>query len=353
MSPWCADTFDAHKSNSVFQSLYGHSEDSGIVRHEAFAHAAAMLLSALAGLAAGCAVDADSAEGLFVPALAAMLVFVFIVIEPRDLYRAFSNVRFTAAELAANFLLAPALAAGLGLLFFPSDADMRIGLLMLLAMPCTDWFLVFTASAKGEVALSAAILPLNLVLQVVLIPIYVFTLVGSSADFDIPSMLWNSAPMLAIPAAIAVSLRLVAHRLDKVGSVVGWMSASSGLLQLASLCLAIVAMFAYASGDLLDNLDTFAVLLAPLLIFFVTAYFASEIAARAAGLGYDECTSLIFTAMARNPPLALAIVVSVFPDRPLILITLAIAPLVELPILSAVSGLRLRFRPQASLRPLP
>ncbi len=48
---------------------------------------------------------------------------------------------------------------------------------MLMVTPCTDWYLIFTEIAKGNVALSTAILPVNLILQVLLLPIYLFLFV--------------------------------------------------------------------------------------------------------------------------------------------------------------------------------
>ena len=50
--------------------------------------------------------------------------------------------------------------------------------------PCTDWYLIFTGISKGNVALGSSILPLNLVLQLVLLPVYVFLIGGSSVDMN-------------------------------------------------------------------------------------------------------------------------------------------------------------------------
>ena len=50
------------------------------------------------------------------------------------------------------------------------------------------------------------------------------------------------------------------------------------------------------------------------------------------------------TTLARNSPLALAIAVSSFPGRELILIGLVIGPLIELPVLYGVSKLLLAIK---------
>ena len=314
------------------------------MNNEASVHAAAMMLCALAGLGIGLTTDASAAEPLITPFLMAMLVFVFIDIEPKDLKRSFSDAKFTLSSLAINFIWTPLFAAGLGLLFFGDSEQARIGLMMLLAMPCTDWYLVFTASAKGDVALGSAILPMNLILQIVLIPVYVSALAGSDADFDITGMLLDSAVMLAIPAAAAVMLRLAGMGSQHAENIVSGARSHCGTLQLVFLCMAITAMFAAEARDVAENIGVIATLAAPMLIFFAATFVISAAASKAAGTGFDAGTSLIFTAMARNSPLALAIAASSFPESHLILVILAVAPMIELPVLSAASALRLKMR---------
>jgi ACR3 family arsenite efflux pump ArsB len=55
---------------------------------------------------------------------------------------------------------------------------------MLMVTPCTDWYLVFTGISSGNLTLSAALLPVNLVLQLMLLPIYLFLLAGTVFPLD-------------------------------------------------------------------------------------------------------------------------------------------------------------------------
>jgi ACR3 family arsenite efflux pump ArsB len=93
-----------------------------------------------------------------------LLFFVFLSVDGRKLREAFHNRRFTFTTLAVNFIWTPVFAYFLGRVFFRDVIDMQMGLMMLMVTPCTDWYLVFTALAKGNVALGASILPLNLLL---------------------------------------------------------------------------------------------------------------------------------------------------------------------------------------------
>lgn len=63
----------------------------------------------------------------------------------------------------------PVLAWLIAVVFLADQPVLYIGFIMLMVTPCTDWYLIFTSIAKGNVALSTALLPLNLVLQVILL----------------------------------------------------------------------------------------------------------------------------------------------------------------------------------------
>jgi len=232
----------------------------------------------------------------------------------------------------------------LGLLFFNGSVDLRIGLIMLLVTPCTDWYLIFTAVSKGNVSLSSTLLPINLVLQIVLMPVYLLVFMGQSVDFDMADMLLNMAFVLLIPFGAAVIVKLLAHGISPIARGRDVLNDNCDNLQLFFLCLAIVAMFGSESDVLFDNLDMLLRMIAPLLIFFLANYAISSLVSKAQKYSFDDTTSLIFTTMARNSPLSLSIAVAVFPDSPLIALVLIIGPLIELPVLSITANIRLNLR---------
>ncbi len=118
-----------------------------------------------------------------------------------------------------------------------------------------------------------------------------------------------------------------------------FLSNKSDELQLFFLCLAIIIMFAAEEQDLLANYLLFLKLFIPLICFFIITFFVARIIGKKLGFKQDELISLHFTTLARNSPLALAIAVSAFQTQPLILLVLIIGPLMELPILSIISGI--------------
>ena len=311
------------------------------MEHEAWIHTIVMLFAAAVGVCVGTySGNGKEAAVLIEPFLMAMLFFVFVCVEPSDLRRSFENRRFTVTALVINFVWSPVFAMIIGWLFFSGNLDMRIGLLLLLCTPCTDWYLVFTSLAKGNVPLSSSILPLNLIIQVILLPLYLMVFFGTEVGFDIISMLSGAAVVIIVPLAAAMVLRMLAHRFKGAQSVQDKASSNAGTFQLVFLCVAIAAMFASQSTVLTENIGLLLVLIVPLLVYFAVNTVISVSVGRAEGYRYADTSSLLFTSLARNSPLALAICVSVFSDRPLVLIVLVIGPLIELPVLSVISSLR-------------
>jgi ACR3 family arsenite transporter len=83
---------------------------------------------------------------------------------------------------------------------------------MLLATPCTDWYLVFTSIARGNLPLSLALLPANLALQLLLLPVYLLLLAGAVVPLAWESIALSAGQVLLLPLGAAVALRSAAQR---------------------------------------------------------------------------------------------------------------------------------------------
>ncbi|MGG6239320.1 arsenic resistance protein [Leptolyngbya sp. KIOST-1] len=304
-----------------------------------------ILLSVLLGLGLAQIGDvAALADHLITPLLMGMLYAAFLPIPLRHLGRAFGNYRVTLASLAVNFVWTPLLAWGLGALFLRDAPDLRVGLLMLMVTPCTDWYLVFTGIAKGNVSLATALLPLNFVLQMVLLPVYLALFAQALVSLDLGVLAGKIATVLLIPLALAL--------LSRYG--ISWLRGPTrphqklpqvAMVQLLCLNLAVVAIFAAEGEALLQRLDLLLWLLLPIGSFFVINFVLAQWLGRRLRLAYPEVVCLTCTTLARNSPVALAVAAAAFGDRPLIALTLVIGPLLELPIMALVAHLLLRSRP--------
>ena len=254
------------------------------------------------------------------------------------------NWRFSLTALAVNFIWTPVFAMLLGYLFFSGNTDVRFGILLLLVTPCTDWFLVFTASARGNTSLSSAILPLNLIIQVIMLPVYAFLFFGAEIRFDPETIAGSILLVLAVPLLLAAAVRFVSRRSDKAEGCKEKVLGYNDEIQTVFLCLAVASMFASESQVLFDNPMLLVSMFIPMEIFFIFNYLLSSGLGKLQKWKFDDTTSLIFTALARNSPLALAICAAAFPENAIALLILVIGPVIELPTLALAAGIRLRSR---------
>jgi ACR3 family arsenite efflux pump ArsB len=286
----------------------------------------------------------EYAEFLIVPFLVIMLCGIFLQIPFNQLKNSFKNLRFAGISLAINFIFNPLLAYTLGYVFLQGSPALWIGFIMLMVTPCTDWYLVFTGLSKGNIVLSTSILPMNLILQLILLPVYLFLFAGTITTLNISFLIESILIILLVPFMISVVLKWVS------GKFIGeyWLEENIypklDHVQLTFLNLAIISMFASQGEYLVQNPYVLVQLLIPILIFFVIVFIFGQTVGRFIGFNYQDTASLNLTTLARNSPIALAIALTAFPEQPLIALALVIGPLIELPVLGLVSQILLFIR---------
>lgn len=281
------------------------------------------------------------AEMIILPLLIMMLYSTFLQIPINELKQSFRNRKFAWTTVIINFIWTPLLAGLLALLFLADHPALYLGFILLMVTPCTDWYLIFTGMAKGNVALSSAILPLNLVLQFLLLPVYLMLFGGATGVIEL-SFLWESVILvLVIPLALVFLTKLILRTRKEVEAT--FLSRLSAV-PILFLSLAIMAMFASKGHLLLLHLELIGKLLIPILLFFAVNFVVSQKMGQMLGFAYEERVSVSLTTLARNSPIALAIAITAFPNEPLIALTLVIGPLLELPLLAIVSQLLKRRR---------
>jgi ACR3 family arsenite efflux pump ArsB len=304
-----------------------------------------IIFAAFLGIALGkaCVKIEQNAGGTVEIFLMAMLFFTFLGVDIKRISGSFKDLRFSVSALLVNFLWTPVFAFLLAKMFFPEQAALQTGFIMLMVTPCTDWYLIFTGLANGNVTLGASILPLNLILQVLLLPAYLLIFMGRALSFDIKMIVKSIVFVLVIPLMSSNIIKFVVRK-TKTEKIFYRITEKNDGIQFILLCLAIISMFASQGSVLLANLNIFIKLLFPLIIFFVVNFFLSLSAGKKLKLPFQNIISLIFTTSARNSPVALTMAVVTFPSEPLISLVLVMGPLIELPVLALNSALLKNYR---------
>lgn len=275
---------------------------------------------------------AQNSEYLINIFLCLMLYGLFLEVPLNELKDSFKNVKFTSTSLIINFIWTPLFGYFLGSLFLKGNLDIAIGFFMLILTPCTDWYLVFTKMAKGDVKLSLSILPINLVLQIILLPIYLIIFFSSANTMDYTQLMYSLLIVIVIPFIAAQITKFILNNSLKEKATDLFTN-----LQIWFLSLAVFCIFASQGELLFNNLNSVVSIFIPLIIFFGVNVIIDLLISEKVNFTYPEYTSLTMTTLARNSPLALAIAINSFPGHELISIALVIGPLIELPVLYIVS----------------
>ncbi|MFN3714314.1 MAG: arsenic resistance protein [Alcanivoracaceae bacterium] len=166
------------------------------------------LLAISIGLILGTSLANPAAlEWLLWPLLMLLLYVTFVQVPLLHIRRAFADRRFVSVLLLGNFVLVPLLVWGL-MQFLPDQPALRLGVLLVLLVPCTDWFITFTQLGGGDTPRAIAVTPLNLMLQLLLLPLYL--LMAPGLDMAIV-LSWRDV----MPALVVVTVPLLAAALTE------------------------------------------------------------------------------------------------------------------------------------------
>ncbi len=285
--------------------------------------------------------QAEVISGSVDPLILILVSLLFFEISIVRIKEARQHLRFLSLAWVTNFILIPLIGWAIASLFLSGQPLLFIGLLIYFIAPCTDWFLGFTRLAKGNVTLGSVLLPINLISQLLLFPIFLGFFAGKNAGIeiaDISSTLWQ---WFFVPFLGAITLHEVLKRILPT-------SIFKRLLQLVNAFVPIVIaalVTCICSGNIntiIENGSAFLIILIAVFVFFLATYFLGEFISQRFQLHYREHVLLTMTTAARNAPLMLGLTTAAFPDQPLIYSALIIGMLVEFPHLTALKHILLR-----------
>jgi len=275
------------------------------------------------------------------PIILALVSLLFFEITFGSLASITRHYRFLSIAWIANFIFIPLIGWGIASLFLSGKPLLFTGLLIYFIAPCTDWFLGFTKLAKGNTALGAALIPINLISQLLLIPIFISLFAGKALGFDAPELATTLWQWFFLPFASAIILRHLLRRFLPTSAFASLLRLIASLIPL-TIAVLVLCIFAGNITTILNHAGDFLIILAAVFCFFLVTWFLGEVLTRRFKLAHPEHALLTMTIAARNAPLMLGLTTAIFPDQPLTYAALIIGMLVEFPHLTALKHLLLR-----------
>lgn len=242
------------------------------------------------------------------PVLGFLLYSTFCQVSLPEAGQAFRNKRFFIASLLTNFVLVPILVLVLSRILPPNQA-IKLGVFMVLLVPCTDWFVTFTYLGKGATRLAVALVPIQLFVQLALLPVYLWAFMGK--DFiqtvTVGPFLQVFAWIIIIPFVLATLTRFLGTR-RRIGT--SWLGVTAWLpVPLLALVLFLVTTSQRnVVSDTLTSLGWAAVVFA---LYLIIAPLLARLIALVFQIKPEAGRTLAFNVSTRNSfvvlPLALAL----------------------------------------------
>ncbi|MFC5382142.1 arsenic resistance protein [Aquipuribacter nitratireducens] len=267
------------------------------------------VLAIAAGVALGLGVpDSAGLEVAINPVLALLLYATFLGIPFAAIGRAARDGRFMAAVLVLNFVLVPVVAYGLSR-FVADEPALLFGVLLVLLTPCIDYVIVFSglAGAASERLLAAS--PLLMLVQFLLLPVYLFLLIGPEGLGVVEPGPFVEAFLVLIvaPLTAAAATHALARRSQVGVRLQSLLQALMVPLMMTTLTVVVASqaqLAAGAAGQLLRVVPVFAGFLAVMAL-------VGTLTGKAFGLDVPARRALVFSGATRNGlvilPLALAL----------------------------------------------
>ncbi|MEU7725927.1 bile acid:sodium symporter [Streptomyces sp. NPDC040724] len=285
-------------------------ERSGLVErmehHQIAVYLGAMAAGALVGWAAPSA--GPGLEHAINPVLGALLFVTFLQVPAAELLRSLRDGRFLSAALVVNFVVVPLVVAAM-FVFLPADQAVRIGVLLVLLCPCVDYVIVFSGLAGGSSRRLLAATPLLLVVQMILLPGFLYLFMGSElADIvEVGPFVEAFLVLIVIPLALAWTLQAWAAR-RPAGQKAADAATTTMVPLMAATLFVVVASQVPKLGDSLTDV---AAVIPFYAAFLIVMAFAGKAVARLFRLDAPATRAVVFTGATRNSlvvlPLALAL----------------------------------------------
>lgn len=249
-----------------------------------------------------------SLEWMISPLIAILMYGMFAQIPFLKLRESVANFKFMLALLIGNFIAVPIIVWILTVIF-PQSPPILLGVCLVLLTPCIDYVIVFTQLGKGEEKLILASTPILFVVQMLLLPVYLWIFIGEQVTgvFEAGPFLEAFVFLIVVPLILAVISQVWAKKRDfgmKVLDFTAW-------FPVPFMALVLIVVVASQIGRVYSDWALIVRVIPIYVLFLIITPFISRFLAHIFKLDKGAGRALIFSTGTRNSlvvlPLALAL----------------------------------------------
>lgn len=294
-------------------------------KHQIYIYLAAITAGLLVGVRTP--EGAEALEVVLWPVLGLLLFTTFTQVPLAHLKGAFSSTRFMAAAVVGNFVVLPLIVWGL-MTLGPDQPAVQMGILLVLLVPCTDWFITFTHLGCGDTRHAIAFTPVSLLLQLVLLPVYLWLFLGSEVTGGViqRELIAAFLGLIVLPLCLAIVTEKWTERRpqrQRVLDALGW-------CPVPLLAIVVFSIAAAQVNVVMGSLGLLWSLLLVFVAFLVIAGLLSRVLSRLFQLPPTQGRALAFSLGSRNSFVVLPLALTLPPPFELAVVVIVFQSLVEL-----------------------
>ena len=255
----------------------------------------------------------------------------------------FQKPKILLASFVITWIVGPFLMFLLSIFFLKNYPDYMTGLIIIGLAPCIAMVIVWSELAEGNRELTAALVGINSLLQVLFFSVYayfyleimlpLFDIQGISLHITITQIASTVGLYLGVPFLLAVVSRYVIRKFKGDHWFNQKYIPTISPVTLIALLFTIIVMFSL-KGAMIVELPFDVVRVAiPLVFFFAIMFLLMFTVGKKLGADYNDNASISFTASGNNFELAIAVSIGVFGINSGQAFAGVIGPLVEVPAL--------------------
>ncbi|MFA3781577.1 arsenic resistance protein [Melioribacteraceae bacterium 4301-Me] len=273
-----------------------------------------------------------------------VILAVMLPVEIKDVGSAFKKIKPTILAIIVNFIIIPLFSWSMGWLILKNYPDFWVGAILYTLTPCIGWYLIFTDIAKGDVAWGISLLPWNITLQIILMPLYLYFLIGKVIPVDFSALIRSVVLFLVAPFVLGYIIQKYIIKKKGRDYFFGNFKSALSEVKLWALVIVILSMFISQKSLALSEINKVGILIIFLIIFFFVLFLLAVFIGKAFRLGYADTVTMAFTTTARNSEAVIGVAVAAFPGHPLVYMAIILGPIVELPLLLVIAKIIMQFR---------
>ncbi|EDR13109.1 uncharacterized protein LACBIDRAFT_182489 [Laccaria bicolor S238N-H82] len=318
------------------------------------------------------AFDTVRFDSVSVPIAVGLVVMMWPIltkVQYETLPKVFSSPRLwihLGISFVLNWIIGPFMMLALAWATLPDLPGYRTGVILVGIARCIAMVMIWNQLARGDGDYCAILVVFNAVLQIVLFSPFALLFINVIGGQDTAHVSYRDA---AISVLIYLGIPLVAGVITRYGV---WALTSKEFLNkkflpffsplaLLGLLYTILVMFAYQGHHIIHNLRPVFRVFVPLILYFTIMfsctfalmfYLSRREATKDRLFGYDLAVVQAFTASSNNFELAIAVAIAIFGVNSEQALAATIGPLVEVPVLLALTWLALFLKSKLNWRRL-